>query len=68
MHFQIILERINGLRDVQNEHSDRLTTIQEKINLLSAKFDSFTDQPWPFSHSGQKGGVDGVAFEGEKLL
>ena len=40
MHFQIILERINGLRDVQNEHSDRLTTIQEKINLLSAKFDS----------------------------
>ena len=43
--FQIILERINGLGEVQNEHSDRLTTIQEQINLLTAKFDSFTDQP-----------------------
>ena len=43
--FQIILERIDGLGEVQNEHSDRLTTIQEQINLLTAKFDSFTDQP-----------------------
>ena len=25
--FQIILERINGLRDVQTEHSNRLATI-----------------------------------------
>ena len=25
--FQIILERIDGLRDVQTEHSNRLTTI-----------------------------------------
>ena len=40
--FQIILERIDRLRDVQNEQSDRLTAIQEQINLLSAKFDSFT--------------------------
>ena len=27
--FQIILERIDGLRDVQNEHSDRLAAIQD---------------------------------------
>ena len=41
---QIILERIDGLRDVQNEQSDRLTAIQDQMNLLSAKFDSFTTQ------------------------
>ena len=40
--FQIILERINSLQDVQNEQSNRLTAIQDQINLLSAKFDSFT--------------------------
>ena len=27
--FQIILERIDGLRDIQNEQSNRLTAIQE---------------------------------------
>ena len=43
--FQIILERIDSLREVQNEHFDKLTTIQEQINLLAAKFDSFTNQP-----------------------
>ena len=43
--FQIILERIDGLREVQNEQFDKLTTIQEQINLLAAKFDSFTNQP-----------------------
>ena len=43
--FQIILESIDGLREVQNEHSNRLTTIQDQINLLAAKFDSFTNQP-----------------------
>ena len=42
--FQIILERINRLRNAQNEQSDRLATIQEQMNLLSAKFDSFTTQ------------------------
>ena len=25
--FQIILKRIDGLREVQNEHTDRMTTI-----------------------------------------
>ena len=34
--FQIILERIDGLRDVHNEQSDRLTAIQEQMNLLLA--------------------------------
>ena len=42
--FQIILKRIDGLRDVQNEQSDRLAALQDQINLLSAKLDSFTTQ------------------------
>ena len=42
--FQIILGRIDGLRDVQNEQSDRLAALQDQMNLLSAKFDSFTTQ------------------------
>ena len=42
--FQIILERIDGLRDVQNGQFDRLAAIQEQMNLLSTKFDSFTTQ------------------------
>ena len=42
--FQIILERIDGLRDVYNEQSNRLVAIQEQMNLLSVKFDSFTTQ------------------------
>ena len=41
--FQVILERIDGLREFQNENSDMLTTIQEQINLFAAKFDSFTN-------------------------
>ena len=39
---QIILERIDGLQDVQNEQSDRLAALQDQMNTLSAKFDSFT--------------------------
>jgi len=42
--FHIILERIDGLRDVQTEHFNRLTIIQDQINLLTAKFDSFMNQ------------------------
>ena len=38
--FQIILERIEGLREVQNEHTDRMAAIQDQLNILSAKFDS----------------------------
>ena len=40
--FQIILERIDGLKDVQNEQSDRLAALQDQMNILSAKFDSFS--------------------------
>ena len=40
--FQIILERIDRLRDVQNKQSDRLVAFQDQMNLLSTKFDIFT--------------------------
>ena len=42
--FQIILERIDGLREVQNEHTDMMAAIQDQLNILSAKFDSFNTQ------------------------
>ena len=40
--FQIILERIDGLREVQNEHTDRMAALQDQLNILSTKFDSFS--------------------------
>ena len=57
--FQIILERIDGLREVQNQHTERTTTMQDQLDVLSAKFDSiYTNQEHrPFGHSGKKGGV-----------
>ena len=43
--FQIILERINGLREVQNQHTERMTAMQDQLDILSAKFDSiYTNQ------------------------
>ena len=39
--FQIILEWIDGLKDVQNEKSHRLVALQDQMNILLAKFDSF---------------------------
>ena len=42
--FQIILERIDGFRKVQNQHTDRMTAIQDQLNILSAKFDSINTQ------------------------
>ena len=42
--FQIILERIDGLREVQNEHTDRMVAIQDQLDILSAKFNSFSTQ------------------------
>ena len=42
--FQIILERIDGFRDVQNEQFDRLVALQDQMNKLSAKFDSFSTE------------------------
>ena len=38
--FQIILERIDRLREVQNEHTDRMAAIQDQLDILSAKFNS----------------------------
>ena len=43
--FQIILERIDGLREVQNQHTERMTAMQDRLDVLSAKFDSiYTNQ------------------------
>ena len=43
--FQIILDRINGLREVQNQHTERMTAIQDQLDVLSSKFDSiYTNQ------------------------
>ena len=38
--FQIILERIDGFREVQNQHTKRMTAMQDQLDVLSAKFDS----------------------------
>ena len=38
--FQIILERIDGLKKVQNQHTERMTAMQDQLDVLSAKFDS----------------------------
>ena len=38
--FQIILERIDGLREVQNQHTERMTAMQDQLDVLSTKFDS----------------------------
>ena len=40
--FHIILERIDGLREVKNEHTDKMAALQDQLNILSAKFDSFS--------------------------
>ena len=40
--FQIILERIDGVREVQHEHTKRMAAIQDQLDLLSTKFDSFS--------------------------
>ena len=43
--FQIILEKIDGLREVQNQHTERMTTMQDQFDVLLAKFDSiYTNQ------------------------
>ena len=43
--FQIILEKIDGLREVQNQHTERMIAMQDQLDVLSAKFDIiYTDQ------------------------
>ena len=40
--FQIILERLDGLREVQTEQPERIATMQDQLNILTAKFNSIT--------------------------
>ena len=40
--FRIILERLDGLREVQTEQSERMAAMQDQLDVLSAKFDSIT--------------------------
>ena len=40
--FQVILDRLDGLRKVQTEQSERMIAMQDQLDILSAKFDSFT--------------------------
>ena len=42
--FQVILERLDGIRGVQTEHSERMAAMQDQIDILSTKLDSFTTQ------------------------
>ena len=43
--FQIILEMIDGFREVQNQHTERMTAMQDQLDILSAKFNSiYIDQ------------------------
>ena len=43
--FQIILERIDGLREVQNQHTERMIAMQDQLDVILAKFDSiYTNQ------------------------
>ena len=56
--FQVILERLDGLREVQTEQSERMAAMQGQLNVLSAKFESITThhEQSPFDHSSKKGG------------
>ena len=45
--FQVILGRLDGIREVQTEHSERIAATQDQLDILSAKFDSF------ITHHGQ---------------
>ena len=40
--FQVILERLDGLKEVQIEQSERIAAMQDQLDVLSAKFDSIT--------------------------
>ena len=42
--FQIILERIDGLREIQNEHTNKMAAIQDQLNILLTKFNSINTQ------------------------
>ena len=40
--FQVILERLDGLREVQTEQSERMAAMQDQLDVLSVKFESIT--------------------------
>ena len=40
--FQIILERLDGLREVQTEQFERMVAMRDQLDVLSTKFDSIT--------------------------
>nr|POF09300.1 hypothetical protein CFP56_28244 [Quercus suber] len=40
--FQIILERLDTLREVQTQHTERMIIMQDQIDVLSAKIDSIS--------------------------
>ena len=40
--FQIILDRLDGLREVQTEQSERIAAMQDQLNVLKTKFDYIT--------------------------
>ena len=40
--FQVILERLDGFREVQTKQSERMVAMQDQLDVLSAKFDSIT--------------------------
>ena len=40
--FQVILESLDGIREVQTEQSKKIVAMQDQLDVLSAKFDSIT--------------------------
>ena len=40
--FQVILERLDGIREVQTEQSEKIAAMQDQLDVFSAKFVSFT--------------------------
>lgn len=38
--FQIILKRLDTIHDVQNQQTERMTAMQDQLDVLFAKFDS----------------------------
>ncbi|XP_030967640.1 uncharacterized protein LOC115988135 [Quercus lobata] len=40
--FQVILDRLDGLREFQTEQSERIAAMQDQLHVLTAKFDSIT--------------------------
>ena len=40
--FQVILERLYGIREVQTEQSEKIAAMQDQLDVLSVKFDNIT--------------------------